>query len=75
MKEDILNVFKLENDDIYFTKKLQTFAANSVLKWRKIIEDWVILGDIIVVHFEDLVDDKMSDVSKMIEYLKVEPDE
>ena len=75
IKEDILSVFKVENVDLYFTNKFQNLAAKSILKWRKIIEDWVILGDIIVVHYEDLQDDKMIEMKRILEFLGVEPDQ
>ena len=74
VKEDILSVFNTEKVHLYFTHKFRNFAAKSILKWRKIIEDWIILGDVIVVHFEDLSDDKIREMKRILEFLHVSPD-
>ena len=39
------------------------------------IEDWVILGNILVVHYEDVVEDKMKEMKRILEFLNVEPEE
>ena len=68
-------MFKQENVQLYFTQKFRNFATKSILKWRKIIEDWVILGDILVVHYEDVLQDKMKEIKRILKFLQVEPDE
>ena len=27
----------------------------NIVVWRKIVEEWVIVGDVLVVHFEDVL--------------------
>ena len=39
------------------------------------IEDWVILGYVLVVHYEDVVEDKMKEMKRILEFLDVEPEE
>jgi len=74
VKEDILNLFKPESVRVFFTRKFRKFASKSILKWRKIIEDWVILGDCLVVHFEDVQEDKLKEIIRIINFLEVNPD-
>ena len=75
LKEDILSVFSAENLNLYFTKKFRKFAAKSIQKWRNIIDDWVILGDVIIVHHEDFLSDKMEQMERILKFLRVEPDQ
>ena len=42
---------------------------------RKIIEDWVFIGDVLVVHFEDVVSDRMREVERILEYQKIDKNE
>ena len=74
VKENILNLFKPENNQIFFSQKFRNFAAKSILKWRKIIDDWVILGDTLVIHYEDVQEDKMREIRRLLRFLSVEPD-
>ena len=55
-------------------KKFEIYAVKYVQVWREIIEDWVTLGELLVVHFEDVVDNKVSEVKRMLEFLRITPD-
>ena len=59
---------------LYFTQKFRKFAAKSILKWKNIIEDWVILGDVIVVHYEDIFSDKIKQMERILEFLQFQTD-
>ena len=72
-REDISSVFNTERVNLYFTEKFRKFAAKSIKKWKNIIKDWVILGNIIVVHHEDVINDKMEQMQRILDFLEVEP--
>ena len=42
--------------------------------WREIVEQWVELGEVLVVHYEDVVDDKVAEVERILRYLEFIPD-
>ena len=75
VREDISSIFNAERVNLYFTDKFRKFAAKSIKKWKNIIEDWVILGNIIVVHHEDVISDKMEQMQRILDFLEVDPEQ
>ena len=71
LKEDILGVFYVEKTSLYFTEKFQKFANRAIEKWSTIIEDWVSLGDVVVVHHEDVLEDKIKEMRRILDFLRV----
>ena len=44
-----------EDTSIFSSKQFERFTMENIVVWRKIIEDWVIVGDFLVVHFENVL--------------------
>ena len=66
---------KKEDPSIFYTKQFERFALENIEIWRKMIEDWVIIGDILVVHFEDVVRHRMREIERILDFLKIEKNE
>jgi hypothetical protein len=49
----------------------EKFALSHIKLWREIIEHWVTLGEVLVVHFEDVVDDKVNEVERVLGFLHI----
>ena len=49
-------------------------ALKHIVIWREIVENWVKLGEVLVVHYEDVVDDKVAEVERILGFLKLTPD-
>ena len=76
LKTDILTALLYQGDDrnrINITEFEQA-ALGLVNSWREIVENWVKLGEVLVVHYEDVVSDKVAEVERMLRYLKMTPD-
>ena len=70
---NIVSALRLKKDE---TKKInindfETFAIKHIMIWRNIIEDWIKLGEVLVVHFEDVVEDKVSEVERILGFLNI----
>ena len=65
---------KRDNIGVFYTPEFEVFAYNHVEKWRLIVEDWVTAGDVHVVHFENVLDDKIGEVEKMLTFLNLKLD-
>ena len=50
-------------------KGFEKFALSHIKLWREIIEHWIKLGEVLVVHFEDVVDDKVYEVERVLGFL------
>ena len=51
-----------EHIGVFYTEEFEVFAYNHVEKWRQIVEDWVTVGNVHVVHFEHVLEDKIGEV-------------
>ena len=63
-----------ENIGVFYTPEFEEFAYKHVKKWRLVVEDWVKTGDVHVVHFENVLDDKIGELEKMLSFLNLKPD-
>ena len=61
-----------EDQSIFYTEKFEKFALGNIDKWRSLVEDWVILGDIIVVHFETVISDRIGQIERILKFLNLE---
>ena len=63
----------LENIDKKIDKEdFERFALKQIISWRDIILDWVILGEkVLVVYFEDFVQNKIEQMEKVFDFLKI----
>ena len=51
------------------------FALEQLDMWRNIIMDWVVLGtEVLVVHYEDFLEDKIGQLRKIIKFLGLTED-
>ena len=53
----------------------ERFVLENIHIWRTIIEDWVRVGDILVVHYENILQDRNTELNKILRFLGVEIDE
>jgi len=59
-------------DKTFCTQDFQMFTFRSISRWLELIEDWVIWSpNLLVVFYEDLVDNPIRELEKMIKYLKM----
>ena len=50
----------------------ERFVLENIYIWRTVIEDWVRVGDILVVHYENIIEDKTTELKKILTFLDVE---
>ena len=51
------------------------FAVEHLEIWRDIITDWVVVGtEVLVLHYEDFLQDKMKEVRELVDYLSLGQD-
>ena len=60
---------KQDENKMINVKGFEKFALSHIKLWREIIEHWVKLGEVFVVHFEDVVDDKVYEVERVLGFL------
>ena len=60
-----------EDQSIFYTEKFEKFALENIDKWRTLVEDWVILGDVIVVHFETVISDRIGQLERILKFLNL----
>eukprot|EP00092_Neocalanus_flemingeri_P100519 GFUD01128399.1.p1 GENE.GFUD01128399.1~~GFUD01128399.1.p1 ORF type:complete len:296 (-),score=82.11 GFUD01128399.1:114-887(-) len=59
----------------FYTEEFEIFATETIDKWETIIRDWVELGDTLVVQLEDVVEDRILEIRRILEFLGIVPDE
>ena len=64
-----------EDSELFSGEKFEKFAVENLKKWQTLIEDWVVLGEVQVVHFENLVTSRIAEVKKILNFLKIQEDE
>ena len=76
IKENFRNDFYEDmNMTRFYSKEFEQFANVNIEKWTRIVQDWVELGDTLVVHLEDVVDDKIFQIRRILKFLGIVPDE
>ena len=60
---------KQDENKMINVKGFEKFALSHIKLWREIIEHWIKLGEVLVVHFEDVVDDKVYEVERVLGFL------
>ena len=65
---------KEEEKKAFNVKEFEKFAVIHIKVWREIIENWIKLGEVLVIHFEEVVDDKVAEVERMLIYLNFDKD-
>ncbi len=53
----------------------ERFVLENIHIWRTVIEDWVRVGDILVVHYENILEDRTTELKKILNFLDVEVNE
>ena len=76
LKTNIISSLMYQGDDKnrINLEEFEKDALKHIKVWREIIENWVKLGDVLVVHFEDVVGDKVAEVERMLRFLEFTPD-
>ena len=62
---------KKENIGVFYTEVFEAYAYSHIKKWRTIVEDWVIAGDVVVIHYEELRENKVAELEKMLNHLQI----
>ena len=63
-----------ENIGVFYTPLFEKYAYNAIRKWRALVEDWVTVGEVLVVHYEEIIEDKKAEVERIIKHLDIEID-
>ena len=76
MRTNILKSLNSQNkvNNEINVKEFEKFAKEYITIWREIVEQWVELGEVLVVHYEDVVDDKVAEVERILRFLEFIPD-
>ena len=53
----------------------ERFVLENIHIWTTVIEDWVRVGDILVVHYENILEDRTTELKKILNFLDVEVNE
>ena len=48
------------------------FVFENVKSWRIIIEDWVSVGDVHIVNFENILDNRIEEITKILQFLDID---
>ena len=59
----------------FYTAEFEQYAADNIEKWTRVAQDWVELGDTLVVHLEDVVENKDLQIRRILSFLGIDPDE
>ena len=61
---------------LHYTKNFERFVLQNILSWRDSIEDWVVLGNVTVIHFENVLINKTREITKVLKFLElnIDPD-
>ena len=59
---------------LYYSKNFERFVLENVHSWRLIIQDWVVIGNVTVIHFEDVLSNKTREIEKVLEFLELNID-
>ena len=62
---------KKENIGVFYTQEFEAYAYSHIKKWRTIAEDWVTAGDVVVIHYEELRENKVAELEKMLNHLQI----
>ena len=53
----------------------ERFVLENINIWKTVIEDWVRVGDILVVHYENILQNRTTEITRILNFLDVEIDE
>jgi len=58
------------------TSKFKDFAFVGISRWFELIDDWIQYGrQVYFVFYEDLTDDPVGEIGRLMEHLRIEPDQ
>ena len=49
----------------------ERFTLENVNIWRTTIEDWITLGEVHVVHYENVLENRMTEIEKILNFLQI----
>ena len=52
-------------------QNFKNFVSENIKVWRTIIEDWAMVGDVHIVHYENILDNRMEEIKKILEFLDI----
>ena len=70
LRINILGALEQQEKRISFAE-LESFSLEQIENWRDIIVDWVSLGKVLVVFYENLVKEKMSELKRIFAFLEI----
>ena len=76
LRVNILSAFthNSKENEAFNGKEFEKFVINHIKVWKEIVEDWIYLGEVLVVHYEEVVDDKMAEVERILRFLNLDID-
>ena len=51
----------------------ERFVDDNIRRWKTVVEDWVLLGNVLVVHYEKVLEDMVGESLKMLKFLSIDP--
>ena len=57
---------------LHYSKNFERFVLQNILSWRASIEDWVVVGNVTVIHFENVLANKTREIMKVLEFLELD---
>ena len=63
-----------QSKKLHFSKNFERFVLQNIISWRTSIEDWVVLGNVTVIHFENVLTNKTREIIKVLKFLELNMD-
>ena len=69
MRNNLGRLINKPAENIIRISQLENFALEQIENWKNIIKDWVTVGQVIVVFFEDVEEDKVRELTRIFQFL------
>ena len=63
-----------QSTKLHYSKNFERFVLENIVSWRTLIEDWVVLGNVTVIHFENVLTNKTAEIIKVLQFLGLNMD-
>ena len=59
------------DEPVNLTNISENFTLDALNIWRTTIEDWITLGTVHIVHYENVLEDRMLEIRKIMDFLSI----
>merc|ERR1712130_465692 len=60
--------------DVFFSNQFEEFAKSSLVQWKNTVMDWVVLGKVLVIHYEKVLENPIKEIRKIMLFLDMKAD-